>query len=375
MNRVFRTIRSLRVVWRVKKVVKASVFFLLIVVSKYCYDSSFYFWYPYPEGKPPSQDFRYITRNEHLCSSQDTTPQIFIAIVSTPSNYHRRNLIRKTYGSTGLWRSTDFMKIGFLLGSTGDNKTQQDINEENSLHSDIIQQDFHDSYRNLTYKAVMFLHWTIHYCNSARWVLKVDDDVMLDVFQLLQTLDMLHVSKNRLIICNLSEFAKVVREGDEKWRVDESVLKSRFYPPYCPGGAVVFSPEVLHDLYQASFYVPFISVDDAYVTGYLVQYAGNISLIHEPTICLNGHNKSLSYYNERHVMKASLPEIEIFEDAWWYIACRNARLQRHLLSSVYKSHTADIDNCLRRHNLSISFNNHSFIYKAFRYIQKQFTYC
>ena len=342
--------------WR-RNWICALVLCILTVVSLRVYYWYYFrnYSYLYPEGNPPSHDFRYIIRNERLCNTNDKT-QVFIAIVSTPSNSDVRAMIRKTYGSRDLWKNTDFMKIGFLIGSTEDNEIQTEIYTENRLHGDIIQQDFFDSYRNLTYKALMFLHWTTHYCNSVPYVLKVDDDVMLDVFQLVQTLDTSRISATRSMICYLYEWSLVMRSG--KWEVEESMLKDKYYPPYCRGAAVIFNPSVLEDLYQASFHVPFIPVDDAYISGYLVQYIGNITLIHEPSISFN-HNNTLQRYRERKIPQVSLPVKDIFEDAWRYIVCRNGHLQRHLLTSVYKHHTADTDNCLRRNNLSLSFNHNS----------------
>lgn len=76
------------------------------------------------------------------------------------------------------------MRVIFLVGTVNDSTVQQRIEEENYLHHDIVQGNFLDSYRNLTYKHVMGLKWVTYFCRQARFVFKADDDIFVDIFQL-----------------------------------------------------------------------------------------------------------------------------------------------------------------------------------------------
>ena len=60
-----------------------------------------------------------------------------------------------------------------MLGWPGSDAKQDKLQEETTLHGDIVQEDFTDSYRNLTYKAIMAMKWVSTYCKHATFVLKV----------------------------------------------------------------------------------------------------------------------------------------------------------------------------------------------------------
>ncbi|XP_010193189.1 PREDICTED: beta-1,3-galactosyltransferase 2-like, partial [Mesitornis unicolor] len=55
------------------------------------------------------------------------------------------------------------------------------LEEENSLHGDLIQQDFMDTYNNLTLKTLMGMEWVSKHCPNASYVVKADSDVFLNL--------------------------------------------------------------------------------------------------------------------------------------------------------------------------------------------------
>ena len=67
-------------------------------------------------------------------------------------------------------------------GSTPDGKLQAAIDEENLSHHDIIQGDFLDTYRNLSYKNIMGKLWVSEFCQAAQLVIKTDDDQYVDLY-------------------------------------------------------------------------------------------------------------------------------------------------------------------------------------------------
>ncbi|NWQ72670.1 B3GT2 galactosyltransferase, partial [Neopipo cinnamomea] len=54
------------------------------------------------------------------------------------------------------------------------------LREEDELHGDLLQQDFLDTYNNLTLKTLMGLEWVSRYCPDAAYVMKADHDVFLN---------------------------------------------------------------------------------------------------------------------------------------------------------------------------------------------------
>ncbi|NXI81391.1 B3GT5 galactosyltransferase, partial [Rhipidura dahli] len=55
------------------------------------------------------------------------------------------------------------------------------LQEEDRLHGDLLQQDFLDTYNNLTLKTLMGLEWVSRFCPNATYVMKADHDVFLNL--------------------------------------------------------------------------------------------------------------------------------------------------------------------------------------------------
>ncbi|KAL3218309.1 hypothetical protein MRX96_005964 [Rhipicephalus microplus] len=74
--------------------------------------------------------------------------------------------------------------VVFMLGATPYQEVQRKVSQEHDIHGVIVQVDIVDSYENLTYKSVMLLHWAREKCSDTDFVLKIDDDVLLRVWDL-----------------------------------------------------------------------------------------------------------------------------------------------------------------------------------------------
>ena len=134
---------------------------------------------------------------------------IFI-VISSPKNFEQRKIIRKTWakhfqtkprGLTETKNSNILIKenirVVFLMGlpmklslkemddDVTDFDTQQRIITENELYKDIVQYNSFDEYYKLTDKSVTMLHWVYTQCPRAKFVIKCDDDVYVNVNNLL----------------------------------------------------------------------------------------------------------------------------------------------------------------------------------------------
>ena len=127
------------------------------------------------------------------CQGVPTNRSIFIAVISAPGYFDKRDLIRKTWMKTfqsihkkGLLQIVGF---GFIVGMTGNDTIQREIEEESRIYGDIIQIDMIDTYRSLATKVVGLLNWVNKYCSSnIDFVLKVDDDVFVNARNVLMFL-------------------------------------------------------------------------------------------------------------------------------------------------------------------------------------------
>ncbi|XP_039286196.1 beta-1,3-galactosyltransferase 5-like [Nilaparvata lugens] len=216
----------------------------------------------------------------NLCHPNATPPSLVTLVHSSPAHQHHRDAIRQVWGGKQ-------MNVVFLVGEPSaaavDNVTQlqQQLEAENELHGDLVQGSFQDTYRNLTYKHVMGLKWIAYHCPRARYVVKTDDDVFVNTRNLQRFLNdrLSPLGVRRLIMCQLWEGSLVKRSYRSKWRVSPEEYAGRTYPGYCPGWAVIYSPDVVQLLYREAQRTPFFWIDDVHVTGTLVAAA---NLTHTP---------------------------------------------------------------------------------------------
>ena len=68
-------------------------------------------------------------------------------------------------------------------GATTDAALQRRLEEESRRHGDLVQGDFLDTYHNLSYKAVMGNLWVAEFCSQAQFVVKTDDDMYVDLYE------------------------------------------------------------------------------------------------------------------------------------------------------------------------------------------------
>ena len=75
---------------------------------------------------------------------------------------------------------------------------QKQLEEESSKYGDIIQGDFLDTYHNLSYKAVMGNLWVAEFCSQAEFVVKTDDDMYVDLYEV-HTLTRRHLNTTHYV--------------------------------------------------------------------------------------------------------------------------------------------------------------------------------
>jgi len=148
---------------------------------------------------------------------------IFVMIIvhSAPTNYQKRKFIRKTWGSRSVISNFQ-MRLVFLLGSGFSQDDEHKLLQEDQKYNDIIIGNFKDTYRNLTYKHIMGLKWISYYCQNAKFVLKTDDDIFIDTFQLIAYIKAYlfnGIPPKRYLICFLNHSPRPKRIEGSKWKV------------------------------------------------------------------------------------------------------------------------------------------------------------
>ena len=232
----------------------------------------------------------YQINNKKICSG--VKDLLFLVLVhSSTLNFQRRNNIRETWANSNLFRNHS-MRLVFLLGKPQKDSTQALIEHENVLHRDIVQGKFIDAYHNLTHKGVLGLRWVTEHCTKAKTIVKVDDDVFLNIFKLMDNMLTEYSNISRKIMCAVRhKGTSKIQRGSGKWKVDDGEFFNMTHFPvtYCNGFFVVMTGDIIPELYAAAKVTPFFWVDDVYVYGQLPDKAGNIT--HEGLRHLNLNEK------------------------------------------------------------------------------------
>lgn len=224
-------------------------------------------------------DFRFLLNQDRCSDNGSNGDGVFLLIFvhSAPSHVELRDAIRRTWGAedNGALLS-ETVRLVFLLGVVNAAAEQAAIEDEARRYGDIVQGNFLDSYRNLTYKHVMGLKWVAHFCRGARFVLKSDDDTFLDIFTVVELLKRRFGSTQPadLMACTVYRNAFVKRSHRSKWFVAVRDFRPNFYPTYCSGWTIVMSTDVVLRLYVESANLTYFWIDDVVVSGILVQRIG-----------------------------------------------------------------------------------------------------
>ncbi|XP_064465994.1 beta-1,3-galactosyltransferase 5-like [Ornithodoros turicata] len=221
-------------------------------------------------------DFRYLLSSNRCQGADDIFLVVFVH--SAPSHFHKRRAVRETWGNATFLKAVtgETMVLTFMVGHVNDSQTRDSIVQESALHGDIVMGNFFDSYRNLTYKHIMGLKWVTYFCRNARYVLKTDDDVFIDLFQMTAYLReaLGPMAPPNLMMCVLIRRPFVKRSQRSKWRVSFQEYRQNRYPPYCSGWGILMSPDVVFNLYRVSAGIPYFWVDDVLVSGILAKRIG-----------------------------------------------------------------------------------------------------
>ncbi len=200
-----------------------------------------------------------------ICKS--TKIKFVIMVISAASNLNQRNAIRQTW-LMPIKHSKDQQYV-FLLGNPANKTIQKNVEAEHDIHGDIIQGTFSDTYRNLTLKTMLALHWFSTHCPFADFLIKVDDDVHMNTDLLIDWLDKLnqtypHVHQRALIgAANINN--KVVRNTTHRWYVSRKTYSKSTYPTYMSGPAYIISGQVARDIARIMWKVPYIEMEDTFV--------------------------------------------------------------------------------------------------------------
>ncbi|KAM4745682.1 beta-1,3-galactosyltransferase 2-like [Anableps anableps] len=214
---------------------------------------------PLPAGKyrlSSPLTYRYLLNQPEVCL--DRSPFLLLLVPVAPQEAEARQAVRRTWGAPG----RDTLTL-FFSGLPQGAPLQRALEKESQQHADIIQINFMDSYQNLTIKTMMMMKWLADHCPNASYAMKVDSDIFVNVFHLIQRLR----SSPRVgfITGSVIWDGSPRRDPSSKWFLSKELYHEDSFPPYVSGAGYVFSTDLATRISWASRFVRVIPLEDVYV--------------------------------------------------------------------------------------------------------------
>ncbi|KAL4217223.1 Beta-1 [Mactra antiquata] len=227
---------------------------------------------------------RIILGNSKVC---DKDQFMIVIIPSAVEDINIRRIIRETYGQFGRNIPVKSLNVGdnakidyvFVLGRYENKTFDREIQQESDINKDIVKADFIDSYYNLTLKVLIGLKWVKTNCQGVKYVLKVDDDVFVNIPLLVKHIESRPIPANGTVYGTIFN-RKVKVSPSGKWAVKKEEYPLTFYPPYAQGTSYTLTGNLISKIVHTSQYLPYLHIEDAFITGILAGRLHGARLVH-----------------------------------------------------------------------------------------------
>ena len=217
-------------------------------------------------------NFEEIVNNKNICShtKSDSPVDLLILITSSPTCRSCRDAIRETWLQQSK-NNTETVRYVFLLGAGTDDTLMNDVINEANHFGDMVIEDFVDSYYNLTFKTMMGFKWATKYCSQAKYVLKTDDDIFVNIDNVLEVTRIHKTALESKVVGSCALWKRPIRDPYSKWHVSRKSYRWTFLPPYCSGTGYLLSMGLVKRVRNISSNVSFFHLEDVYVGLCLLQ--------------------------------------------------------------------------------------------------------
>lgn len=208
--------------------------------------------------------------------------EVVIIVVSSSYHFKKRKIVRSTWGMEVFRRKG--MQYYFIVGIRSETINDR-VKEESRTYNDIIRYDFIDTYYNLTLKSLNLLKWVEEQCPKAKFAVKIDDDIILNI-NLLSELLGKEQNGDYLLHGNMISGNMRLKAYYDKYYVPEKEFPGAMFPDYVAGACYVMSQKVVSKLFKVSHYIPYLRIEDVFITGVCRVAAGlELNYKTDPQIC------------------------------------------------------------------------------------------
>lgn len=264
--------------------------------------------------------FQYLINHKEKCRDQDVLLLLFVK--TSPENRHRRDAIRKTWGNDRYVRShlNANIKTVFALGSPSNplhserERLQKELFVEDEEYNDLIQQDFTDTFYNLTLKLLLQFRWINMYCAHAKFVMSADDDIFIHMPNLIEYLRSLEqIGVQDFWVGRVHRGSPPIRDKSSKYYVPYEMYHWPSYPDYTAGAAYVISSDVAAKVYEASQTLnTSLYIDDVFMG----LCANKMNIIPQNHVFFSGEGKAPYHPCIYEKMLTSHGHVQDLQDLW-----------------------------------------------------------
>ena len=207
-------------------------------------------------------NFTSILEPDELCTDED--PIVLLVLVTTiPSAIVARQALRETW----LQHSNDNtanVRYIFLFGAGWTEKEQEIIKNESLAYGDILQEDYKDSYYNLSLKVMSGFKWAHRNCKHANFTLRTADDNYINIPQIINWIRTDGSENLYAQIGHATADLRVLRRKIRKWYISPIEFPETRFPPYAVGTAFLYSMTAIEHIIRIAPNVPYFCIEDAW---------------------------------------------------------------------------------------------------------------
>ena len=201
------------------------------------------------------------------CYPNETPIFVHTAASTSGKYFNRRQVIRRTWAREAYKYK---MRILFVIGVPRDLSIERSLKAEADKNHDILQFNFIEDYYNLTLKAISLLKWSYRHCSNSPYMVKTDDDVVLNMPMLYQLV------RQRKIPSGLTGLVMTTpanRENGHKWHMPEHLYPKDSYE-FLAGFSYLLSMDKLKKFLKTiiTYPGPILDIDDLFLTGIVADY-------------------------------------------------------------------------------------------------------
>ena len=186
----------------------------------------------------------------------------------------------------------------------------------------MIVDDMFESYLNLTLKTLRMFKWVRSHCPEAEFIVKIDDDVHLNLhkfYELLKPFTSSLEGRN-LIGGHLYEKSQPMRDPNSKWYTPTQLWPQEVLPNFVAGFFYVLGKDALAKIYAASFDLPLFHLEDVFLTGMIGSHMLKMNITGFQGISIVWGPYS-NFYSSSCTIQDKYLAIHFYFSSWNYLNC------------------------------------------------------